>query len=350
MKALIKTGIICLAVVGLTFCQPPAENSNEETIQEESRIFPVKISKLSKSPVTRTLEYTANLAAFKEIHYAPATPGRIEKINVNIGSKVRKGQVLVEMNETQLSTAITQLESAKDSYDRMKTLYEQGSMAEQQYEQVKTQYELAQKNVEFLKDNTTLQSPINGIVTGKYFENGEMFSGAPNTQAGKAAVVSLMQINPLKVFVSISQNHYAELKKGMITEIRTDIIPGEVFEGKISKVHPTINPMTRTFQVEIIIPNKDEVLRPGMYANIRIIIEEDEAVMLPSYAVLKQAGTNTRYVFVHENGKARKINVRLGKRNNEEVEVISDEISEGMQIIIDGQASLLDGSDISIVK
>lgn len=350
MKALIKTGIICLAAFGLTFCQPPAGKSDEETAQEESRIFPVKISQLSKSKVTRTLEYTANLSAFKEIHYAPASPGRIEKINVNIGSKVRKGQVLVEMNETQLSSAITQLESAKDSYQRMKTLYDQGSMAEQQYEQVKTQYELAQKNVDFLKENTTLQSPINGIVTGKYFENGEMFSGAPNTQAGKAAVVSLMQINPLKAFVSISQNHYAEVKEGMITKIRTDIIPGEVFEGKISKVHPTINPMTRTFQVEIVIPNKDEVLRPGMYTNIRINIEEDEALMLPIYAVLKQAGTNSRYIFVHENGKARKINVSLGKRTNDQIEVISDEITEGMELIIEGQASLLNGSDVSLVK
>ena len=350
MKAIIKTGIICLAISGLTFCQPPSDTTNDESAQEETRIFPVKISSLSKSPITRTLEYSANLAAYKEIHYAPASPGRINKINVDVGSRVKKGQVLVEMDETQLSAALTQLASAEDSYQRMKTLYEQGSMAEQQYEQVKTQYELAQKNVEFLSDNTTLLSPVNGIVTGKYFENGEMFSGAPNTQAGKAAVVSLMQINPLKVFVSISQNHYADVKEGMMTEIRTDIMPNEVFEGKISKVHPTINPMTRTFQVEIVIPNKKEELRPGMYANIKINIKDDEATMVPSYAVLKQAGTNTRYIFIHENGKARKINVRLGKRNNDEVEVISDELREGMQLIIDGQASLLDGSDVSIVK
>ncbi len=350
MKTIIKTGIICLAISGLTFCQPPSDTSNDESVQVESRVFPVKITPLSKSPITRTLEYTANLAPFKEIHYAPASPGRINKINVDIGSRVKKGQVIVEMDETQLSTALTQLASAEDSYQRMKTLYEQGSMAEQQYEQVKTQYELAQKNVEFLSDNTTLKAPINGIVTGKYFENGEMFSGAPNTQAGKAAVVSLMQINPLKVFVSISQNHYADVKKGMMTEIRTNIMPNKVFEGKISKVHPTINPMTRTFQIEIVIPNKKEELRPGMFANIRINIEEDEALMLPSYAVLKQAGTSTRYIFVYENGKARKINVRLGKRNNDKVEIISDEISEGMQLIIDGQASLLDGSDISLVK
>ena len=72
--------------------------------------------------------------------------------------------------------------------------------------------------------------------------------------------------------------------------------------------------------------------------------------MLPSYAVLKQAGTNTRYIFVYENGKARKINVKMGKRNNDLVEVLSNELKEGMQLIVDGQASLLDGSDVSIVK
>ena len=350
MNTIIRTGVVCLAVLALTFCQPPAKKPAETSEADETRVFPVRVTPIGRTAITRTLDYTANLAAFKEIHYAPASPGRIDKINVEVGSRVGRGDVLVEMDKTQLSTAKTQFESAKDSYQRIKTLYDQGSFAEQQYEQTKTQYELAKKNVEFLEENATLKSPVNGIVTGKYFENGEMFSGAPNTQAGKAAVVSLMQINPLKVFVSISQNHYADVKEGMIAHIITEVLPGEVFEGKISKVHPTINPMTRTFQVEIIIPNKKEKLRPGMFANIKMDIEEDEAMMVPSYAVLKQAGTNTRYILIYENGKARKMIVSLGERNNAVVEVLNDEIREGMQLIVDGQASLLDGSDVSIVK
>ena len=336
--------------IGLTFCQPPAKTGDKTGEPEETKVYPVRVTPVSKTAITRTLEYTANLAAFKEIHYAPASPGRIKKINVDVGSRVTRGKVLVEMDETQLSTAITQLESAQDSYQRLKTLYEQGSMAEQQYEQVKTQFELAQKNVEFLQDNTTLKSPINGIVTGKYFENGEMFSGAPNTQAGKAAVISLMQINPLKVFVSVSQNHYSELKKGMSVDISSDVIPGKTFPGEISKVHPTINPMTRTFQVEIIIPNEDELLRPGMFAKISIDILEEETIMVPAIAVLKQEGTNNRYIFVREENKARKIEVKLGKRVDDRVEAISDKIKEGMDLIIEGQASLLDGSDIEVVK
>lgn len=350
MKSIIKLGLISILAIGAASCQPGSEKKTDEVAAQEVKVYPVKVEKIVNKSLSRTLDYSANLTAFKEIHYAPASPGRIDKINVEVGDRVRKGQILVETDKTQLSAAKTQLESAKDSYNRIKTLYDQGSMAEQTYEQTKTQLELAQKNVDFLIENTTLQSPINGIITGKYFEDGEMFSGAPNTQAGKAAIISLMQINPLKAMVSISQAHYPEVKQGMKVQITTDVIPGKEFEGKITMVHPTINPMTRTFQVEVVIPNSDEILRPGMFANIKIAVQEDEAMMLPSYAVLKQPGTNTRYVFVNNNGKAKQINVVMGKRVNDQVEVVSDQLKVGMDLIIDGQASLLDGSDIKIVK
>ncbi len=350
MKAIIKIGLVSILSLGAVSCQPGAKKKSAELEVEEVKVFPVRIEKIQKKSLTRTLDYTANLAAYKEIHYAPAAPGRIDKINVDVGSRVKKGQILIEMDQTQLSAAMTQLESAKDSFERIKTLYEQGSMAEQKYEQTKTQYELAQQNVDFLIENTTLKSPVNGIVTGKYYENGEMFSGAPNTQAGKAAIISLMQINPLKALVSISQAFYAAVKNGMTAEITTDILEGVTFEGKITRVYPTIDPMTRTFKTEIVIANSEEKLRPGMFADIKIYIEEDEAIMFPSISILKQAGTNNRFVFVHENGKAKQINLTIGQRVNDQVEVISDDLKEGMDLIVEGQSRLIDGSEIKLVK
>lgn len=345
MKKIETTGLIILTALLVLSCQPTKQNDESEPSAEE-RIFPVKTMIVEKSAVTRTLEYTGNLTAYKEIYFAPASPGRIEKIHVEIGDRIKKGQLLVESDKTQLAQAKIQLANARDTYDRIKTLYDQGSSFEQQFEQVKTQYELAQENVEFLLENTTLASPINGIVTGKYFENGEMFSGAPNTQVGKAAVLTLMQINPLKVLVSISQTHYTSIKKGMKAMITCDAVPGQLFEGKVANVYPTINPMTRTFQTEILVPNPREILRPGMSATIQIEIREDEALMLPAISILKQSGTNNRYVFVHENGTARQINVKPGKRLDDQIEAITDELTEGMELIIEGQARLIDGSAV----
>ncbi|MFO7616724.1 MAG: efflux RND transporter periplasmic adaptor subunit, partial [Bacteroidales bacterium] len=245
--------------------------------------------------------------------------------------------------------AKTQLASAQDNLQRIDTLYKLRSISEQQYQLAKTQYDLALSNVDFLTRNTTLKSPIDGIVTGKYFENGELYSGAPNTAAGKAAILSLMQINPLKAMVSISQTYYESVKMGMTAAITSDIIKNQVFEGKIINVYPTIDPVTRTFKIEILVTNPQEALRPGMFATIRIELGEEEALVVPANSVLKQSGTNTRYLFVNDNGTARRIDVEIGNRLNDQVEVLSTELQEGMDLIIEGQARLLQGSKIHVI-
>lgn len=343
---------IALIVMAAFSCSNSNTNdkSATETIVEKQKTYPVEVTKIKKQPIQKTLEYTANLVAFKEIHFAPASPGRIDKIYVEVGSKVKKGQLLVETDKTQLTQALTQLENARSNYYRIDTLHQLGSISEQQYEQAKTQYELAQSNVEYLKENTTLISPINGTVTGKYFENGELYSGAPNTQAGKAAVLSLMQINPIKVMVSIPQTYFPVINKNMEVDITTDMYPDDNFKGTIYKIHPTIDQYTRTFKVEIKIENTDERLRPGMFATITINLDKIKALVVPSIAVLKQEGTNNRYIFVHKNGQAHKINVKIGRRFNDKVEIKSPEVNEGLALIIEGQANLLDGTPVNVIN
>ncbi len=349
MKALQRIGLF--SFIGLTAiaCIPGGPNKGQEALEEEQRVFPVRVQTVERDTITRTLDYSANLTAYKEIYYAPASPGRINKINVEVGDRIREGQILVEMDKTQLNTAMTQLASAEDSYRRIKTLYEQGSFAEQQYEQTKTQYELAKQNVDYLAENVDLESPINGIVTGKYFENGEIFAGAPNTQIGKAAIVTIIQVNPLKAMVSISQSFYADVKSGMRVNISTDLLLDQVFEGTIKTVYPTINPMTRTFDAEVIVKNPGEILRPGMFAKVEIELMEENVLMVPAISVLKQSGTNQRYILLHESGTARRVEVRMGKRIDDQVEVISEEPIEGKQLIVEGQARLVDGSSVQVV-
>ena len=132
------------------------------------------------------------------MHLVPTTPGRIEKIFVEVGSRFSKGDMLVQMDQTQLRQANLQLKNLETDYKRLDTLQKVGSITQQQFDQASTQYEVAKTNVEYLGENTTLIAPFNGVVSGKYFENGEMYSGVPNTTAGKAAIISIVQINPLK--------------------------------------------------------------------------------------------------------------------------------------------------------
>ncbi|MBN2480330.1 MAG: efflux RND transporter periplasmic adaptor subunit [Bacteroidales bacterium] len=337
--------ILAGAVILVASCN--SEKKDTTSLAEE-REFSVKVMPLQKEVITRSIEYTANLEPFQEVHMAPASPGRVNSIKVEIGSRVVKDQLLVEMDNTQLQQSMTQFQNAQSEFLRIDTLYKLGSISEQQYEQVKTQYTVARTNVEYLQENTTLKAPFNGIITGKYFEDGELYSGAPNTQAGKAAIVTITQIRPLKAVIDLPESYFPLVKKGMSASLSTDTYSDRTFSGQVSLVHPTINAGARTFQVEIRVDNPNEILRPGMFARVTLELDETEAIIVPVNAVMQQEGTNTRYVFIYENGVAKKVNVNLGKRFDDRIEIVSDELQIGADLITAGQSALIDGMQVNV--
>jgi membrane fusion protein (multidrug efflux system) len=325
--------------------------AEDTTAAADTTVYKVKTMALARQKVAQHIEYTANLLPYEEINYAPASPGRIEEIMVEVGSRVSKGDVIARMEATQLQQAKEQYDNARSNFERMDTLFKLNSISEQAYEATKTQYEVSKSSYDFMKKNTTLVSPINGIVTGKYFEGGELYSGAPNTAAGKAAIVTLMQINPLKINVNVSERFFPVTRKGMKATIAVDIFPNRIFKGEISQVYPTISSDTRTFPVEIIINNNGEVLRPGMFARVNLNMGEIDALILPAIAVVKQEGTNDRFVYLaNSDNTARKTRVEIGQRFDDKLEVISQELKEGDQVIFAGQDKLMDKSLIRVVQ
>ena len=340
-----------LNIMGLSFlifsaCNVEDSNTNEEKNQSA---LPVKIASVQIKEVEQTVTATGTIRAFRENHIGPASPGRINKIYVEVGDKVKKGDILVQMDKTQLRQVQVQFETLKHNMERMDTLLSIGSISKQKHEQLKVQYDITKTNLDFLSENTRLVAPIDGIITGKYQNDGEIFSMAPNPMIGKAAIVSVMQINPVKVFINVSESYFPEIKEGMKAKIRLDIYPEEEFTGKIYRIHPTIDPMTRTFTIEIIMDNNSLRLRPGMFARIELIIGEKSANLVPSLAVLKQTGTNERYVFVYKEGKAIRKTVQVGRLYDDQVEIESG-IDPGETLIISGQRKLLDGTQVEIIK
>ena len=347
---LILAASILIFAVAMYSCGGETEAKNKAEVESEIRIKPVKVIKAEERTVSRSIDYSANLIPFDELFIAPASPGRIVRINVNIGDKVSAGQVLVEMDKTQLNQAKLQLSSLERDFQRFDSLIQFGGIPKQQYEQMKTQIDITRENIAFLETNTTITAPFSGIITAKFFENGELFSGAPNTQVGKAAIVILQRISPIKVVIAVSERYFPYVNKGMQIRLRSDIYPDEEFIGKIFRIHPTINPATKTFNVELEINNPKELLRPGMFARVNLELGEETAIMLPSNVVLQQIGTNQRYVFVNDNGTAKRIVVELGSRFDDLIEIVSDKIKVGDQIIVSGHSSLLDKEKISIVN
>lgn len=348
MKVTKFATLALIMVAALNACSPAEKKSDIANTEKEAR--PVKTMVVKKEAIDRTLSYTATLIPFEELNYAPSQPGRINKIHVEVGDRVKKGQTLVEMDRTQLTQAMLQLEDARTMYSRMDTLQKLNSISQQQYDQAKTAFDLATSNVEHLRENTTLTAPFTGIVTAKFYEDGEIYAGAPNPQTGKAAIITLMQIEPMKALVHVSENYYPDIATGMKATTSSDIYPNETFEGSVFKVYPTIDRSSRSFITEIKIANPDEKLRPGMFVRVALELKKDETIMVPAIAVLKQEGTDNRYIFVNENNVARRIDVVIGDRLNDKIEVIADDFSVGKELVIAGQAKLMDNDPIKVIR
>nr|MDA3853601.1 efflux RND transporter periplasmic adaptor subunit [Bacteroidales bacterium] len=138
------------------------------------------------------------------------------------------------------------------------------------------------------------------------------------------------------------------VEDGMEATLTTDIYPGRDFLGKVSLVYPTIDPQTRTFTVEITILNKDLALRPGMYAKLKVKLAEKTALIVPSSAVLMREGTANRFIFILEDGIAKRVSVTLGERFDDQLELISETELEGKRIIVAGQSKLENGDAVSV--
>ncbi|HWR75530.1 MAG TPA: efflux RND transporter periplasmic adaptor subunit [Bacteroidales bacterium] len=347
--------ILSLILAGgmvFTACAPkekPAGGTAAASASDTAAAIPVRVTPVVKTRIARTIDYTGTIQAYEEVNMAPSTAGRVDNIYVEVGDRVQKGQKLFLMDRSQYYASKIQLANLEKDLARMDTLMKVGSIKAQTYDQTKAQYEVTKTNVDFMEANTLLEAPFNGIITGKYLEDGELYSGAPG-MSGKAAVVTLMQINPVKITVSISEQNYPLIKKGMQARITADVYPDREFEGRIFRIHPTINPLSRTFNAEISIPNGNELLRPGMFARVYIDMGEVEAFVVPSSSVLVQEGTNERFIFVADGNIASRRVVKLGKRFDDKVEIAEGELKIGDSLVIDGQARLTDGLSIEIAQ
>jgi membrane fusion protein (multidrug efflux system) len=345
--SLILAGSILLTSCGQK--GKPAGSKASDTTAVAASAMPVRVMSVAKTKISRTVDYTATIQAYEEVNMAPSTPGRVDKIYVEVGDRVQRGQRLFLMDRSQYYASKIQLANLEKDLARMDTLMKVGSIKAQTYDQTKAQYEVTKTNVDFMEQNTLLEAPFGGIITGRYLEEGELYSGAPG-MSGKAAVVTIMQINPVKIIVSISEQYFPLIKTGMKTRIVADVYPGKEYEGVIFRVHPTIDAMSRTFRAEIRIPNSNEMLRPGMFARVSIDMGEIEAFMVPASSVLMQEGTNDRYIFVVENGIASRRLIKLGQRFDDKFEVASGDLKVGESLVVDGQARLTNGQKVDIVN
>ena len=160
----------------------------------------------------------------------------------------------------------------------------------------------------------------------------------------------LTQIDKLKALVAVPEMYFPKFKEGMKLSLTSEIYPERTFPATVEVVYPTIDASSHTFQVKIVIPNQKNLLRPGMYVTTTIGLGREKAIVAPYQSVEKLVGANDRYVFINDNGRAKRVAVTLGQRFDQDIEIISPEIVAGVEMVTTGQHKLVDGVKINVVE
>ena len=341
MKTIFKTIIVASAVVVAAGCGNKAGNQTVQTPVVEDVAPSVSVVQVSSREVPQTATYTSTVQPYVKNNIAPQMAGRITKINAEIGDFVKKGQVLAEIDKAQLQQAQLQLHNQEVELERLRALYNAGGLSKSDLEAIELSYNVIKTQVENLLENTVLCSPIDGVVTARNYDVGDMY-------AMSMPIYTVEQIKPVKLLVAISESEYNKVKKGDSVEIKADALPTVTFNGKINKIYPTIDPATRTFTAEVVVANNYNSLRPGMFARVTVDFGSSKNVVIPDVAVVKQQGSGERFVYIlNEDGTVNYQKIALGRRMGAEYEVLEG-IQDGAKVVTGGQIRLKDGIKVTV--
>jgi RND family efflux transporter MFP subunit len=339
--AIIITIIAMITIPGC-FKTKKEDASSAEPVNEI--VIPVKAALVKSGAIGEYLSFTGTIDAVKRGSIAPAVPAKIEKILVSEGMVVKEGQPLVQMDSRQLQQTKIKYESVKADFDRMKTLRERGSVTPQQFEQIQSGYETAQTSYDQMEENTYLNAPFSGIVIGKYYNEGDVFNSMRTGPDGVAAILTIAKMDEMKIDINVPEEDYVKIKVGQKSKIVVKALNDTSFDGTVTMVTPALDMMSRTSKISITIRNPSLMLKPGMFATVKIIKAYRENVLtVPSVAII-DLGDRT-VVFEVPPGtppyrtQATMKEVKVGLHNQEMSEIL-DGVNEGAIVVFENNSAL----------
>lgn len=330
--------------VALALCSCGGKKAQKGAAAVKEELLPaVKVVDAKSEIVPIDEKYSVTLQAYAINNIAPQSGGRIISIKAEVGDFVQKGQVLAQMDKAQLEQAELQLNNLKSEYDRAKALYEKGGVSKSDFETIELQYKVANTTYENLLTNTILKSPLNGVVSARNYDEGDMYTMS-------APLYVVQQINPIKALVAVSEKNYSLLKKGIEVEFTPEALNGKTYVGKVTRIHPTVDATTHTIVAEVTINNPKFELRPGMYSSARVIFSKGDAIVVPDTAVLKQQGSGVRTVYVlKSDGTVELRIVEVGRHIGSEYVLLSG-VQAGEKVVVSGQSLLRSGIKVEVIE
>ena len=342
MNVIVKTllvGGVCLASVACS--SKKGAEAATETVAEVAKPK-VTTAQVHIQDVDQQSVFTGNVEGYAVNNITPQQPRRITRLLVDVGDHVKKGQLVAELDNSALAQAKAQYENNKANFERSDELYKFGGESKANWQAMQTAYEVSKSTYENMLENTTLVSPISGVVTARNYDVGDMAAGMP--------IFVVQRINPVKIMISVSESLYTYVKKGMAVEVELDALPEQKFSAKVSRITPSIDASTRTFPVELTLANDKELVKPGMYARVTMNYGTRKNIVVPDVAVVKQLGSGNRYIYVYnQDGTVAYKKVELGRRFGDKYEILSG-IADGDVVVTSGQVALKDGIAVELVN
>jgi len=319
-------------------------------IEEETNSLLVKTKLLSKEHFAHNIEVSASLEAINSAFISPEISGQIQSIPVSEGQYVQQGQLLVSLNADIINASIKELESsyelAKTVYAKQEELWNQKIGSEIQYLEAKNNKESLEsklKSLQLQKNKSRITAPISGIVDKINIKAGEV--AMPGMQ-----IIELVNIGNFYVNADVSEKYIPVVKKGNKVTVTFPTFPGWSIETLVYRTSNIINQANRTFTLQAKVGNQDNKLKPNMLANIRFQdFEIDSALVVPSIIVKEDFKGKYLYVLEKEGDKsiARKKYVETSYSNDTST-MITNGLSAGDQVIVEGYNLVKDGSEIKV--
>lgn len=288
---------------------------------------------------------TGNLIANEEIILAPEVAGRVVEINFDEGEAVEQGQVMIRLDQSiyqaELDQAKADLSIAEKDFARAKELLSRGSGSEQARDQALSDLQAARATVALATarlDKTTITAPFDGIAGLRRVSVGDYLS--PGQE-----IVRLVDINPLKLDVTLPSNYLNYLTPGMGINLRSDARPNQSFDATVYAIDPRVSATARTVRLRARVPNDDNQLRPGLFARAEIVLEtRGDAILVPEDAIIPQG--DRIYVYrILEDDTVEQVDVTVGIRRNAMVEVTNG-LKSGDRVVTAGQIKLQPGASV----
>lgn len=362
-RNIVKMCGIALLFLSFAACRQPAADEGKK--DESFGAAPVKVFKVQRQKISEKLFYTGVIEAWNKINLTPDIGGKIARIHVEEGDRVEKGQLLAELDtravrlqldqaQAALAVAEANYNDAQKNMERMERLKKEDAASDQQYEKVKLAYEAADAQLKqaraavnlarYSLDVSLMKAPFSGVVASKNAEVGDVINPMMGGFSPTSGVLTLMDFSRVKIEIDATQQDVARIKKGQSAQLKVTALPNRIFQGRVSMVNITADPVSKKFRVEVNVDNPDLALRPNTFGEVSLEVSTHEhALVIPQKAVLEN-----KYVFrVKDDNTVERVELSLGLQNSDRIEVING-LKEGDLVVVEGNFGLEDGTQIEI--